>query len=142
MSNSQETPRQDVPRPDRSAPEPEPTNKAGGDPLLESIKTCVNACNSTLASFERGFDQSSQQFASRVRSLANQARHVASRVAVTYDQRTAYGPQLITATSLLVGSYYALRRGKIAGVTTGALAGAGAFGLTYGFDNLIEKSRK
>lgn len=142
MSNSEETPRQEVPRPDADRSTPEPTKKAGGDPLLESIKSCVNACNGTLASFEREYDQSSQQFASRVRSLANQVRHVASRAAATYDQRTVYGPQIITATSLLVGSYYALRRGKIAGVTTGALAGAGAFGFTYGFDNLIEKSRK
>ena len=123
MSNSQDTPRQEAPRPDLSAPE---TTKAGRDPLLESIKTCVNACNGTIATFE---------------TLANQARHVASTAAAMYDQRTAYGPQIIAATSLLVGSYYALRRGKIAGVTTGTLAGAGAFGLTYGFDNLIEKTK-
>ena len=51
MSNSQDTPRQEAPRPDLSAPE---TTKAGRDPLLESIKTCVNACNGTLATFERG----------------------------------------------------------------------------------------
>ncbi len=110
--------------------------------LKTSIKTFVDVTNSTLATFEQATNESSAAFASRLMSFGRQARLFATRTMSVYDQRGSYGPQVVAGTALLVGSAFALRRGKFVGGVTGGLAGAAAYGNVYGFQDYSTSWRK
>eukprot|EP00985_Skeletonema_marinoi_P007607 scaffold3348_cov79-Skeletonema_marinoi.AAC.1 len=103
--------------------------------LKAAIKKVVNVTNSTLATFEQTTDESSTAFASRLTSLARQAKFIATRGMATYEQRGNYGPQIIGGTALVVGGAVALRRGRFPGALAGGLGGAAAYGNIYGYQD-------
>mmetsp|Transcript_50828 Transcript_50828/g.75324 ORF Transcript_50828/g.75324 Transcript_50828/m.75324 type:complete len:134 (+) Transcript_50828:53-454(+) len=110
------------------------TENNKSNPLRSSLKTVVDVTNSTLATLESTTNAATDSFASRLRSLAIQAKPVLQNVADVYQARKEYGPQIVAGAAMAFGGAAALRRGKIPGALVGAFAGTGAYAGVYGVE--------
>jgi len=105
----------------------------GDDPLKESLRSAVQTTNRALASLE-------STIKGPITTAYHKTTETGSEIAAygvdCYQRRHEFGVVGIAATSLTAGGIVTLRRGRLPGVVAAAIAGAAAYGVVYGLDDL------
>jgi hypothetical protein len=96
------------------------------------VHESVHSANKLLASLEKQTSEVSKPVAQGLQRVQQEVvPHWTQQAVRVYEQRLDYGPQLVAGSTVLVGSWVALRRGKIPAAFYGTLAGSLAYLIVY-----------
>mmetsp|Transcript_25599 Transcript_25599/g.37423 ORF Transcript_25599/g.37423 Transcript_25599/m.37423 type:complete len:165 (-) Transcript_25599:47-541(-) len=102
--------------------------------VKSGIKTSVDVINTGLASLEEVSATVSEPVVKGIHTVEKEAKWLGQEASHLYTVRREVGPWLIGGSTLLVGGFTAMRRGRLPGLATGAVAGFATYLGVYQLD--------
>mmetsp|Transcript_125912 Transcript_125912/g.187947 ORF Transcript_125912/g.187947 Transcript_125912/m.187947 type:complete len:130 (+) Transcript_125912:81-470(+) len=109
----------------------EPNDKSPQETFRAGVKAAVEAVNSGLASIEKTTESIRIPAASTWSNMSTQASALSEKATYTYQRRHEFAPEIVGGSAFLGGGIMALRRGRVAGVLSAAIAGGAAYAVVY-----------
>uniref|UniRef100_A0A7S2YS37 MICOS complex subunit n=1 Tax=Entomoneis paludosa TaxID=265537 RepID=A0A7S2YS37_9STRA len=97
--------------------------------LKGGIKATVDAANDGLAKIEESTISIQKPVVEGMKTAEKEGAKLITQGSHIYERRHEYGPHIVGGSSLLLGGLVGLRRGRIPGAVSAAVAG----GLSYAF---------
>lgn len=99
--------------------------------LKEGIKISVDATNDMLAKAEESTLAVQKPIVETMRKVEDEGSKRITQGWHIYERRHEFGPHIVGGTALVFGGLAAMRRGRIPGVATAAIAGGISYVLVY-----------